>query len=61
MRGSVLSLLRNLTEKGREVKEEENISESFVSNNDNKKNYFTITVLLFAIVILSYKRSSCIF
>ena len=26
MRGSVLSLLRNLTEKGREVKEEENVA-----------------------------------
>ena len=63
MRGSVLSLLRNLTEKGREVKEEENISlrydGCYKKNVEIQISFKAPTLLRIVASELTIKESSC--
>lgn len=63
MRGSVLSLLRNLTEKGREVKEEENIAlrcdGCYKKNVEIQISFKAPTLLRIVASELTIKESSC--
>lgn len=63
MRGSVLSLLRNRTEKGREVKEEENISlrcdGCYKKNVEIQISFKAPTLLRIVASELTIKESSC--
>lgn len=63
MRGSVLSLLRNPTEKGREVKEEENIAlrcdGCYKKNVEIQISFKAPTLLRIVASELTIKESSC--
>lgn len=63
MRGSVLSLLRNLTEKGREVKEEENIAlrcdSCYKKKVEIQISFKAPTLLRIVASELTIKESSC--